>query len=130
MQQRQAEWLGRVTQETWFRNAPHKILFCHIPLWFTRDIFPEQRRWECHHYCRELWLPTLVNAGVKLVISGHTHADRWMPAKEGQPIAQLIGGGPQPSSATFIEGMATREVLTIKMRKLDGTMAAELTLSA
>jgi predicted phosphodiesterase len=68
------------TRQTWFREAPHKVLFCHIPLWFTREIFPTQRRWECHHYCRQMWLPALREAGVKLVISGHTHSHRWMPS--------------------------------------------------
>ncbi|HMJ90170.1 MAG TPA: metallophosphoesterase, partial [Candidatus Acidoferrum sp.] len=93
MQQRQAEWLDTVTKEAWFRDAPHKVLFCHIPLWFTRDIFPTHQRWECHNFCCRLWTPRLVEAGVNLVVSGHTHDHRWMPAKDGQPLAQLIGGG-------------------------------------
>jgi hypothetical protein len=121
MQERQAEWLKVVVKEAWFREAPHKVLFCHIPLWFTRDIFPTQHRWECHDVCRKLWVPTLVEAGVKLVVSGHTHDHRWMPAKEGQPIAQLIGGGPQPRYATFIALTATREKLAFRMSKLEGT---------
>jgi acid phosphatase type 7 len=128
MQQRQAEWLAAVTRETWFHEAPHKILFCHIPLWFTRDIFPTHQRWECHHYCRQLWLPALQQAGVKLVISGHTHDHRWMPATDTQPIAQLIGGGPQPRSATYIHATANREILTVKMSKLDGTLLVEVNL--
>jgi hypothetical protein len=128
MQTRQAEWLKKVIKEPWFRKAPHKVLFCHIPLWFTRDIFPTERRWECHSYCRQLWVPDLVKAGVKLVISGHTHDNRWMPAKDGQPIAQLIGGGPHPRYATFIQGTATREVLKLKMSKLDGTVLSEIAL--
>jgi 3',5'-cyclic AMP phosphodiesterase CpdA len=128
MQERQAQWLAAVIREPWFREAAHKVLFCHIPLWFTRDIFPTQRRWECHDVCRKLWLPALKEARVKLVVSGHTHSHRWMPAKEGQPIAQLIGGGPQPPSATFIQGTATREKLTLKMSKLDGTILAEVNL--
>jgi acid phosphatase type 7 len=130
MQQRQAEWLKSIVRQTWFRSAPHKVLFCHIPLWFTRDIFPTQHRWECHDVCRKLWTPTLADAGVKLVISGHTHDHRWMPAKEGQPIAQLIGGGPLPRQATFIRGTATRDTLTLKMTKLDGTVVADLALDA
>jgi acid phosphatase type 7 len=129
MQRRQAEWLKNVVKEAWFREAPFKVLFCHIPLWFTRDIFPTHKRWECHHFCRELWLPTLLAAGVKLVISGHTHDSRWMPAKAGQPIAQMIGGGPQPGFATFIQGTATREQLRIKMSKLDGTVLREVNLA-
>ncbi|HWN97232.1 MAG TPA: metallophosphoesterase [Methylomirabilota bacterium] len=130
MQQRQAEWLDTIMKEAWFREAPHKVMFCHIPLWFTRDIFPTHRRWECHDVCRKLWAAKLAAAGVKLVVSGHTHAPRWMPAKEGQPIAQLIGGGPEPRSATFIQITATRDALTVKMTKLDGTVAADVTLKA
>jgi len=128
MQQRQAEWLDTVVKEPWFREAPHKVLFCHIPLWFTRDIFPTQHRWECHDICRKLWVPKLAAAGVKLVVSGHTHDARWMPAKKGQPIAQLIGGGPQPRFATFIQLSATREALTLKMSKLDGSLVVDVTM--
>lgn len=128
MQQRQAAWLQGIVKEPWFRDAPHKVLFCHIPLYFTRDIFPTHQRWECHTFCRDLWVPTLAKAGVKLIISGHTHEPRWMPAKEGQPIAQLIGGAPQPKHATFIQGSATRESLTLRMQKLDGAVIADVTL--
>ena len=130
MQEEQARWIDTVIREAWFRDAPHKVLFCHIPLWFTRDIFPAQRRWECHDVCRRLWVPALAGAGVKLVVSGHTHDPRWMPAKAGQPIAQLIGGGPAPRSATFIRLTATRSALEVKMSRLDGTMVAEATIGA
>lgn len=130
MQRRQAEWLKGVTKEPWFRDAPFKVLFCHIPLYFTRDIFPTHQRWECHNVCRELWTPTLLEAGVQLIVSGHTHDYRWMPAKAGQPIAQLIGGAPEPRYATFIQGSATREMLTLKMSKLDGTTIADVAIKA
>ena len=53
-----------------------------------------------------------------------------MPAKEGQPIAQLIGGGPQPRHATFIEGAATRDRFAITMRKLDGTVLQKMKFKA
>ena len=75
-------------------------------------------------------MPKLATAGVKLVVSGHTHDHPWMPAKEGQPIAQIIGGGPQPRYATFTQITATREVLTLKMSKLDGTVVADVTMKA
>jgi hypothetical protein len=67
---------------------------------------------------------------VKLVISGHTHDYLWMPAKDGQPIAQLIGGAPQPKYATFIQGTATKTELKLKMTKLDGTVVADVALKA
>jgi hypothetical protein len=50
-----------------------------------------------------------------------------MPAKEDQPIAQLIGG-PQPKYATFIQGTATRDTLRLKMTKLDGAAEADIVL--
>jgi|GEM_PF-4366447 len=63
-----------------------------------------------------------------LKISGHTHDYLWMPKKEGQPIAQLIGGAPQPKFATLIQGTATKDELKLKMTKLDGTVVTDVTL--
>ena len=118
MRQRQAEWLARVTKETWFASAEHKVLFCHIPLWWTTE---EQRgAWTFSKVCRDAWLEALRASGVKLVVSGHTHDHKWLPAGEARPISQLIGGGPKPTAATIIEGHATRKSLSLTMRSLDG----------
>ncbi len=84
MQQRQAEWLDTVVKEAWFRDAPHKVLFCHIPLWFTRDIFPTQRRWECHRF-----LPRTVGAETRQSRREarrlRPHARPSLDAREGRP---------------------------------------------
>jgi predicted phosphodiesterase len=127
MQEEQGEWLKTVVREPWFRDAPHKVLFCHIPLWFDHPKLPNNR-FTGHLHCRKFWAPTLIDAGVKLVVSGHTHDYVWMPAKEGQPIPQLVGGSPNPSSATFIQGTATKSALTLKMTKLDGTVLSDIRL--
>jgi len=79
---------------------------------------------------RELWAPTLVEAGVKLVVSGHMHNYLWMPATDGQPVAQLVGGGPQPRFATLIQGTATKTALKLSLSKLDGTVINDITLAA
>lgn len=129
MQERQAVWLTSIVQEPWFRDAPHKVLFCHIPLWFNHPRIPNNS-FDGHRLCRNLWAATLTDAGVKLVISGHTHDYLWMPANESQPIAQLIGGAPHPQSATLIHGAATRHELNLKMTKLDGAVVADVTLTA
>ncbi len=129
MQREQAEWLRRVVKETWFQEASHKVLFCHIPLWFNHPRIP-QGGFDGARYCRDLWAPTLVEAGVTLVISGHTHDFLWMPATAERPITQLVGGAPQPKFATYIEGRATRSELKLKMTKLDGTVVTDVTLRA
>jgi predicted phosphodiesterase len=127
MQEEQAEWLKGVVNESWFRDAPHKVLFCHIPLWFDHPRL-KGNRFKGHEHARKLWEPTLTKAGVKVVISGHTHDYLWMPKKAGRPIAQLIGGSPQPKYATLIRGTATAKELKLTMTKLDGTVVAEATL--
>ena len=129
MQGHQAEWLRGVVKEPWFREAPHKVLFCHIPLWFKHPKIPNNA-FDGTKFCRDLWVPALVEAGVKLVVSGHTHDYLWLPAKDGQPIAQLIGGAPQPRHATFIHGTATKTHLKLTMTKLDGTVINDITLEA
>jgi hypothetical protein len=129
MQRDQARWLREVVREPWFREAPHRVMFCHIPLWFRHARLPNNR-FVGTRFCRDLWAPILEEAGVKLVISGHTHDFVWMPAGEGQPIAQLIGGGPQPKSATLIHIAATRAELKLKMTTLGGAVVAEATLGA
>jgi acid phosphatase type 7 len=129
MQEEQAEWLKGVVTEAWFQEAPHKVVFCHIPLWFDHPRL-KNNRFKGHEHARKLWEPSLVQAGVGVVISGHTHDYLWMPKKAGRPVAQLVGGAPQPKFATLIQGTATRTALTLKMTKLDGTVVAEATLPA
>lgn len=128
MQMEQAEWLEKTVQQDWFRTAPHKVLFCHIPLWFNHPRIPNNS-FDGHKICRDFWTKTLVEAGVKLVVSGHTHDYLWMRATESQPIAQLIGGAPQPKYATLITGQATNTTLTMQMTDLDGKVLADVKMS-
>lgn len=124
MRRRQTEWLAKITAEAWFKSAPHKILCCHIPLWWTDE--RERGAWSFSKVCREAWLPQLQAAGVKLVISGHTHQAAWLPAGADRPIGQLVGGGPKFSAATIIEGRATADKLTLTMSDLTGKTLHEI----
>ena len=129
MAREQAAWLKEFVQTPWFREAPHKVLFCHIPLWFERpanSAGASKPAAYIHEYC----LSTLVQAGVSVVISGHTHEHRWMPAREGQPLAQLVGGAPAAKNATLIHGTATKTELRLRMTRLDGTVLTHVTLEA
>ena len=129
MRREQTKWLASTVQETWFSKAPFRILFCHIPFWFL-GVDPNAIVGVCSKPCRDEWSPILQKAGVHVVISGHTHDFAWMPAKEGQSLNQLIGGGPVPKYATIIYGSATRERLHLTMKKLDGTIVADVQLNA
>lgn len=50
---------------------------------------------------------------------GHTHHTAWIPADRRHPYGQLVGGVPQPASATWLEGNADAKALTLTLRKLD-----------
>lgn len=129
LRERQADWLAKVIKEPWFREAPFRVLFCHLPLWWIRDR-KDIDWWEFSQVSREAWLPQLVEGRVNLVISGHTHQARWMPAGDKQPIGQLVGGAPQTQYATLIHGEATREKMKLKVTKLDGSVLHDLTFTA
>ncbi|QDT54263.1 Calcineurin-like phosphoesterase [Caulifigura coniformis] len=119
MRERQTRWLAKIIKEPFFRDAPYKLLFCHIPLFWIRES-PKEGPWESADLCRDAWLPLLKEGGIQLIVSGHTHQHRWLPAGSERPIGQLIGGGPKPPAATFTEGIATSERLAITMRNLQG----------
>jgi len=129
MRERQTKWLANTIREDWFRSAPYRILFCHIPLWWT-DETSNPGYWLFAKPCREAWLPLLEEAKIQLVVSGHTHRASWLPAGGDRPIGQLIGGGPKLSAATIIEGTANAKELVFTMRSLDGKVVQEVKIPA
>ncbi len=128
MRERQTRWLAEAIRAPWFAAAPHKVLFCHIPLWWSDE--SDRGAWVYSKVCREAWLPLLKAAGVKLVVSGHTHEDKWLPAGAERPIGQLVGGGPKLAGATIIEGHATRSKLTLTMSRLGGEVRQTVEVTA
>ena len=128
MRERQTRWLAKITEEPWFRSAPYKLLFCHIPLWWTEDD-PSREYYNCHKPCRDAWQELLLKARVQMVISGHTHEPAHLPVTPKRPIAQLVGGGPQPERATLIHATADEKRLLITMSRLDGTVAHQVSIN-
>ncbi len=122
----QTEWLAEAITRPEFRDAPFRVLFCHIPLWWTND---EHTGTYCLDGQRK-WHQLLVDAGVQLVISGHTHQATHLPADNRHPYIQLTGGGPRPDTATYMRGHATADQLTIMHHKLDGSVVHEIRVNA
>ncbi|MBX3441973.1 MAG: metallophosphoesterase [Planctomyces sp.] len=129
MRRRQQAWLAETIQAAWFSEAPFKVLCCHIPLWW-KDEVTDVGHWRFSRVCRDAWLPLLVEGGVQLVVSGHTHEPAWLPPGAERPIGQLIGGAPRPQQATLIEGVADDSRLTLTMRRLDGRALETVELTA
>ncbi len=131
LRREQAEWLKEVTTRPEIRDAPHKVVFCHIPLrWTTEVETVDYAGGQWDHYSRssrDAWHDSLVQWGAQVVISGHTHREGWLPANEKFPYAQLVSGGPRPDAARWIEGLADASGLRLVMRDLTGKTTMEHT---
>lgn len=124
----QAAWLREVTTRPEIRDAPYRLVFCHIPLrWIDEtppDYAAEGYDWFSGSSRRE-WHDALVGWGAQLIISGHTHLPALIETADGFPYAQLVGGGPDrdpaaPEAATWIEVSADASALVATVRRLDG----------
>ena len=133
----QAQWLREVAARPEIRDAPYKVVFCHIPLrWIDEtevDYGNEGYDWFSRR-SRDAWDAALQEWGAQVVVSGHTHFPAWLPPGDAFPYGQLVAGGPDddPASeeaATWIEGMATEQSLELTMRGLDGGVVQRLSFA-
>jgi predicted phosphodiesterase len=122
----QAKWLKEVTAQPEFRDAPYRVVFCHIPLRWKKERILAQADYDSGSYdsyskmSRDEWHDALVDWKAQIVISGHMHQTAHLPGNEDFPYAQLVGGGPKPNQATWIEGKADEKALTLTMKNLEG----------
>ncbi len=129
LRQEQAEWLKKVVELPEFRDAPFRVVFCHIPLRWKNEEIADYAIGGYDHYSRlsrEAWHNTLVAWKAQIVISGHTHQTAWIPGTTEFPYGQLVGGGPKPQAATFIEGVADVSGLKFVMKDLEGKVIQDV----
>ncbi|RYG24347.1 MAG: metallophosphoesterase, partial [Burkholderiales bacterium] len=132
----QRQWLERAIQDPAFSSAPFRIAIMHIPLFWDGDVpanWPSV--WGGHHgwICedgRKKWHDLLEKAGVRLVISGHTHRSAWFPPNAEHSYAQLTGGGPKPEQATTIRVQADAKKMQVRVANLAGKALFEETFAA
>lgn len=63
--QSEAEWLAEVVESDECRQAPVKIVFCHMP--------PDSKSWHGSAEVSRLFVPLLNAAGIDVMFSGHIH---------------------------------------------------------
>lgn len=122
----QTAWLAETILKPHFRDAPYRVVCCHIPLrWkVEKNLGPED--YASGDYdsfsrrSRDAWHGSLVAWKAQVVISGHTHSAAFLPATAEFPYAQLVGGGPELKNATWIEGKADGESLALVTKNIEG----------
>ena len=70
----EAAWLRRTVASEEFRNASARIVLLHIPL--------GNGTWHGNIHLEELFLPILNEAGIDVMLSGHTHRYSFHPAND------------------------------------------------
>ncbi len=128
----QARWLEKVIERPEIKNAPVKVVFCHIPLRWTdekpQDYFAKPAGFDrFSKRGRDAWHASLVKWGVRVIISAHVH--RWVhiPANAEFPYAQITGGGPEKERARLVRGHVTSSGLKLTACDLDGKELAAVT---
>ena len=125
----QTAWLAEVIERPDIKNAPYRVVFCHIPLRWIDE--PETVDYENKGFdryskrSRDAWHDLLVKWKAQVLISGHTHNAQYLPASEKFPYAQMVSGGPKLEVARWIEGTADTSGLKLVMRDLAGTVTHE-----
>ena len=118
----QKGWLESAVAQPLFAEAPHKLVFCHIPLRWKK---PE----DVGAWCPDgdaRWSPVLARAGVRAVISGHTHGFWHDAPTAARPFHQIIGGGPQTKSTAWSPTPAT----VVKIEADEKTLSLEVVEAA
>jgi hypothetical protein len=122
LREEQATWMkAEVLTNPDFRDAPYRIVICHIPLRWTVEEGAERREYDSFSgRSRKLWHEALVAWKAQVVLSGHMHEVAWIPGTPEFPYAQLTGGGPKPDKATRLKVTADATRLRLNLMSLEG----------
>lgn len=122
--EQQARWLGQELNTQEFLTAPFRVVMMHIPVFHSGEGHGAR-------HCRELFNPLFNNAGIDLMLCGHTHrygvhpAD---PATHNYPL--IIGGGPEEMKRTLIKVKADHKRLSVRMISDDGNEVGRLKIAS
>lgn len=132
----QAAWLHEALARPEMRDAPYRLVFCHIPLRWTDETVVDYDDGGYDWFSRmsrDAWHDALVEWGAQIIVSGHTHEAVLLEATDEFPYVQLIGGGPDRATtsaeaATWTEIVADGAELVLTTRDLDGGLVFDTRL--
>ncbi|RLC26175.1 MAG: hypothetical protein DRH21_02830 [Deltaproteobacteria bacterium] len=111
-------WLKNEVASDEFIKAPFKIVVVHMP------IMQNEKNWYGMAFLSEHFGPVLKNAGIDLMISGHTHQNAWIESsKSGFDYPIMIS-----SNNNFIEVEVSKDKALIKLKDLNGKVENRYTV--
>ncbi|MDL2224412.1 metallophosphoesterase family protein [Bacteroidales bacterium OttesenSCG-928-M06] len=115
--EKEIEWLKKVVQSDEFKNAPIKIVFIHIPV-FTST-------WHGTREVERLFYPILNDAGIDLMLCGHTHIHSYLPEGEkGNTFPVLVN-----SNKDIVDVKISESSISLQVIDQKGKLVKKLNLS-
>lgn len=111
----QAEWLAKVLESKEYKEAPFKVVVCHIPPFGG---------WHGDQEVAEKFIPLLNKANVDIMLCGHLHRYVRNEPKDGVRFPVIVN-----SNNTILKAEAQPGKLSIKILDLEGKEVDKLTLS-
>ncbi len=115
----QAVWLAAEMQTEAFQGAAFRIAIFHIPPYGTRDAHGTL-------HVREMWNELLNEAGVDLVLNGHTHRFARLDPTEGENLYPIVIAGKEHTTRVDVSGEELRVTITDE----DGQVVDSFVLAA
>jgi predicted phosphodiesterase len=113
--QEQTRWLEEELRSSAFRNARFRVCLVHIPPVSYRE--EDDAKFIRPGWIRKNWNPMLNQAGLDLMISGHTHRYAEFPPDETRAFPLVVGG-----TNTVIRVDVSPEKLQLTTFKDDGSV--------
>lgn len=110
----QAKWLEQVLESKEYKEAPFKVVVCHMPPFGG---------WHGEQEIAEKFLPLLNKANVDIMLCGHLHRYMRNDAKEGVNFPVIVN-----SNNTVLKAEAQPGLLNLKILDLDGKEIDKLTI--
>lgn len=112
---KELEWLKKEVTSEAFKNADFKIVIIHMP------IIQNKKNWYGMAHLAEHFGPVLKEAGIDLMICGHTHRNAWIKAnKSGFAYPVMIS-----SNNNFIEAQVNEQAISLQLKDLEGKVVDE-----
>jgi len=128
----EAEWLSLEVQKPAFKNAEYKIVCIHMPI----TLHPPEENIAGHGFidCSKKFAPILNEAGIDLLLAGHTHQFKVIhPQKGVTSFPIIIGGAPvsgkdtEKTTYTLVE--VDKSGINCFLKKVNGDIIEEVKIA-